>query len=68
MKDAICDEMRDAGRGKPLPPESGRHADLPLFVSCFQVLSRNTTMLSNTEKFKFNSSQLRSNSSQLKFN
>lgn len=37
VKDAICDAARDAGRGKPLPPESGYPADLPLFVSCFQV-------------------------------
>ena len=35
VKDAICDALRDAGRPKPLPPDGP--ADLPLFVSCFQV-------------------------------
>ena len=35
VKDAICDALRDAGRPKPLPPDG--HAELPLFVSCFQV-------------------------------
>lgn len=36
VKDAICDALRDAGRPKPLPPDGP--ADLPLFVSCFQVM------------------------------
>lgn len=35
-KDAICDAMRDARGIKPMPPPSGKHPHLPVFISAFK--------------------------------
>ncbi|KAL4458935.1 hypothetical protein ABPG75_013800 [Micractinium tetrahymenae] len=34
-KDALCDAIRDARGTKPLPPEPGRVADLPLYCTAY---------------------------------
>jgi hypothetical protein len=34
-KDAVCDAIRDRRGSKPLPPEPGRTADLPLYVTAY---------------------------------
>lgn len=34
-RDAICDAVRDARGTKPMPPERGTVADLPLFVTAY---------------------------------
>ncbi|GIL94708.1 hypothetical protein Vretimale_926 [Volvox reticuliferus] len=36
VKDAICDSIRNHRRDKPLPPEKGQVADVPLYVSCYR--------------------------------
>lgn len=35
VKDAVCDAIRDARGTKPLPPEPGRAADLPLYCTAY---------------------------------
>ncbi len=34
-KDAVCDAIRDARGTKPLPPDTGRVADLPLYCTAY---------------------------------
>lgn len=34
-KDALCDEIRDRRGTKPAPPERGRVADLPLYLTAY---------------------------------
>ena len=34
-KDAVCDAIRDRRGSKPLPPEPGRVADMPLFCTAY---------------------------------
>ncbi|GLI59211.1 hypothetical protein VaNZ11_001050 [Volvox africanus] len=36
VKDAVCDSIRNHRREKPLPPEKGKVADVPLYVSCYR--------------------------------
>lgn len=36
VKDAVCDELRDAGCEKPAPPDNHAVADVPLFVAVAQ--------------------------------
>ncbi|KAG2449789.1 hypothetical protein HYH02_005313 [Chlamydomonas schloesseri] len=36
VKDAVCDSIRQQRPDKPTPPEKGRVADVPLYVTCYK--------------------------------